>query len=139
MQSAIGGTELSTDIFFPISFFVQSLSNSSWTRWALRVCFIDCLRSRMIVFRAEKEFSHFAVEAPRVTSSFSAKFTVGIALSTSHYSKKSWIVVSFVFSSSLNFATYVLETSNSASTLRRSTKFKRSCNTFVSEKLLFPG
>ena len=36
----------------------------------------------MIVFRTEKEFSHFAVETPRMTLVFSAKGSIGIVLST---------------------------------------------------------
>ena len=99
----------------------------------------------MIVFRTVKEFSHFAVEAPRVTSSFSARLTtsfnailVSIAL-YSQCSERSFVVVGFVFSSHLNFETYVLATSNSASTLVRSTKSKKSCTIFTSKKLLFLG
>ena len=66
----------------------------------------------MIVFRTEKEFLPFAVEAPRITPSFSARCTIGIALSASQCSERSWIVVGFVFSSPQNFATYVFTTSN---------------------------
>ena len=62
------------------------------------------MRSRMIVFRTEKELSHFAVEAPRVTLSFSARCAVGIPISALQYSEKSLVVVGFVFSSPINFA-----------------------------------
>ena len=75
----------------------------------------------MIVFGTEKEFSHFAVGAPRVAPSFSPR----IALSASRFSERSLVVVGFVFSSPLNFARRVLASSNFASTLVRSTKSKR--------------
>ena len=98
---------MSKEVSFQISFlfFVKSLSNASWTKWTLRACFIDCLRSRMIVFRTKKEFSHFAVEAPRVTPSFSARCTAGIVLSASQCSERSLVVAGFIFSLPLNFAT----------------------------------
>ena len=50
----------------------------------------------MIGFRTAKEFSHFAVEATRVTPSFSARRTVGIVLSASQCSERSLVVVGFV-------------------------------------------
>ena len=62
----------------------------------------------MTVFKTEKEFSHLAVEALRVTPSFSARYAVAIALSASQCSERSLIVVGFVFSLPFNFATYVL-------------------------------
>ena len=60
----------------------------------------------MIVFRTEKEFSHFAVEAPRVISSFSARCAEGITLNASQCSKRSLAFVSFVFSSPFNFVQF---------------------------------
>ena len=38
----------------------------------------------MIVFRTEKEFSHFAVEAPRMTPRLSARCIVGVVLKVLH-------------------------------------------------------
>ena len=91
----------------------------------------------MVVFRTEKEFSYFAVEAPTVTPSFSTRCTEGIALSASQCSERSLLVVGFVFSSPLKFAMYVLATSNSASTLVRSTKSKKTAPSLLPKSCYF--
>ena len=106
------------------SFFVKSLSNARWTKKALRACFIDYLRSCIIVFRTEKRVITLCDKAPIVTHSCSARCTVDIALNASQCSERDLFVVGFVDSSPFNFATYVLATSNSTSTFVQTTKSK---------------